>query len=109
MQRNTIKLTRKTAQAIVKQELGISGAALVREDTPSFMQRYTMKLGVLEVTVDNGAYENNGCFLLKLAHNFQGELRIYIDPKTLAENDEAGDRYRAECRREMCECCFKGA
>ena len=105
MGKHNIRLTLKTAKALIKQELGLSGAALKVEMAKCDVYIYTMELGNYEITVENDWFERNGLYSLNIASRSQGSIQRYFDPDTLEENDEAGDKWRKEVREEICECC----
>lgn len=104
MNRN-IRLTLKTAKALIKQEFGLSGSALKAERASGGVYIYKMELGRFEVTVENDWFEHNGLYVIDISSGMGEVMRLYYDPDTLKQDCKAGDKNRAEIRKEQCEGC----
>ena len=98
-----IRLTLKTAKALVRRELGISAAALTTECAGEGVYIYKMPLGRLNITVENDWYEQNGLYAVTVSAPMGESIRSYYHPESLEEDYGAGDRYRAAVRAEYCE------
>lgn len=103
--KKNVRLTLKTAKALIKQEFGVSGSALTTERANGGVYIYKMALGRFEITVSNDWFEGNGLISLKVSSNAGEGMWLFYDPDTLEENCEAGDKCRAEIRAEQCEGC----
>lgn len=102
-----IRLTKKTATALIKQELGISAGDLKRSDYgPGISYIYELQLGRYTVSVENYWHERNGLIVFEIRDPMgMGTIHKYFHPDTLEEDFEAGDRYRREVREEICQDC----
>lgn len=100
-----VRLTLKTAKALVQQELNLSAARLKAERATGGVYIYKMTLGRFEVTVENDWFERNGLYVLEISSGMGETMRLYYDPDMLKENYEAEDKNRAEIREEHCEGC----
>lgn len=100
-----VRLTLKTAKALIHKEFKLTAAQLKTECAGEGVYIYKMPLGRFEITVENDWFERNGLYVLTLSSNMGDSMRIYYDPATLEENCEAGDAHRASIKAEHCEGC----
>lgn len=100
-----VKLTLKTAKALIKQEFGLSGNSLKKDTVYTDVQIYKMQLGRFEIKVENDWSEDNGLYRLIISSCTGGSIWIYYDPITLEENFEAGDKLKKSILMEQCESC----
>ena len=103
--KKNIRLTLKTAKALIKQEFGISGSALETERAGEGVYIYKMELGRFEITVSNDWFDKNGLISLQVSSNTREGMWLFYNPDTLEENYEACENCRAEIRAEQCEGC----
>lgn len=101
----TFWLSMKTAKALIKQELGVSGTGLRVLETGAGVHIYELLLGRLAVVVENDWSERNGLIRMWFGFDSSGVINKYYDPETLEEDYEAGAENRAEIRAEMCDVC----
>ena len=100
-----VRLTQKTAKALIQRELNLSASRLKKERAKGGAYIYKMTLGRFEITVENDWFERNGLYVLEISSGTGEAMRLYYDPDTLEENCEAEDKNRAEIRKEHCEGC----
>ena len=100
-----VRLTQKTAKALIQRELNLSASRLKTERAEGGVYIYKMTLGRFEITVENDWFERNGLYVLEISSGTGEAMRLYYDPDTLEENCEAEDKNRAEIRKEHCEGC----
>lgn len=103
--KKNVRLTLKTAKALIKKEFGLSGSTLKAERTGDGVYIYKMALGRFEVTVENDWFDRNGLFVIEVSSRSGAGMRLYYDPITLEEDYEAGEKHRAETRKEYCDGC----
>lgn len=102
-----IKLTLKTAKAILKQEFGLSGATLGTECANGVAYIYTMHLGQFVIKIQNDWFARNGLYKVAINAESSGSLWLYYDPKTLERNHAAEDKLK-ECEKaDMCADCSR--
>ena len=95
-----VRLTQKTAKALIQRELSLSASRLKKERAKGGVYIYKMTLGRFEITVENDWFERNGLYVLEISSGTGEAMRLYYDPDTLEENCEAEDKNRAEIRKE---------
>lgn len=103
MKNKGVRLTQKTAKALIQRELNLSASRLKTERAEGGVYIYKMTLGRFEITVENDWFERNGLYVLEISSGTGEAMRLYYDPDTLEENCEAEDKNRAEIRKEHCE------
>lgn len=94
-----VRLTQKTAKALIQRELNLSASRLKKERAEGGVYIYKMTLGRFEITVENDWFERNGLYVLEISSGTGEAMRLYYDPDTLEENCEAEDKNRAEIRK----------
>lgn len=104
-QTKNIRLTQKTAKALIQKEFGISAARLKTEKAENGVYIYKMEFGRFEIEVENDWFERNGLYVITVSSNTGEGMRLFYNPDTLEENCEACDKNRAEIRKEHCEGC----
>ena len=105
MAKKELRLTLKTAKALIKQEFGLSAARLETERAGGGVYIYKMTLGRFEVTVENDWFERNGLYTIGVSSNAGEGMRLFYDLDTLEENYEAEEKNRADVRKEQCDGC----
>lgn len=95
MNRNLVRLNKKTAKKLVKKVLGVSGAALMKEETGNNVDVYHMTMGELDITVENDWYEKNGLFVLIIS-SVMVRMQLYFRPDTLEEDYDAEEAWEKE-------------
>lgn len=99
---NNIRLTLKTAKALIQQEFNLSATKLKAEHAEGGVYIYTMKLGRFDITVSNDWYDCNGLFKIKLSTRTGAVINIYYDPVTLEEDFDAHEKELDEIRKDHC-------
>lgn len=81
--KKTIKLTKKTAEELVRKVLGVSGKLEKQTQAPEICI-FKMQMGEMEVSVENDWYKRNGLFLMQITFPYSGSVTwLYFDPVTL--------------------------
>lgn len=84
-----VALTLKTAQMLVRKELGLAGNMLREDlDTCGDARVYSMWSGRMEVVVQNDWYDHNGLLCLRLRHPTGNCIYMYYNPLTLEDHQE---------------------
>ena len=102
MKNKGLRLTQKTAKALIQRELNLSASRLKTERAEGGVYIYKMTLGRFEITVENDWFERNGLYVLEISSGTGEAMRLYYDPDTLEENCEAEDKNRAEKHFKAC-------
>ena len=105
MKNKGLRLTQKTAKALIQRELKLSASRLKTERAEGGVYIYKMTLGRFEITVENDWFERNGLYVLEISSGMGEVMRLYYDPDTLEENCEVEDKNRVEIRKEYCGGC----
>ena len=87
-----VRLTQKTAKALIQRELNLSASRLKKERAEGGVYIYKMTLGRFEITVENDWFERNGLYVLEISSGTGEAMRLYYDPDTLEENRFAATR-----------------
>ena len=93
------RLNKKTAQKLVKQVLGISGAALTKEETGDEADIYHMTMGELKIKVENDWFGKTDLFIINISAPrsvHDNVIRLYFHPDTLEEDWEAEEAWKKE-------------
>ena len=99
--RKTVKLTAKTAKALVKKVLGISGKELEKDKTAPGVDIYRMRTDVLEVVVSNDWYNENGRYKVVISScGADGDIWLYFWPETLEEDWETETQQLEKIKQE---------
>lgn len=62
-----VRLTQKTAKALIQRELNLSASRLKKERAEGGVYIYKMTLGRFEITVENDWFERNGLYVLEIS------------------------------------------
>lgn len=95
-----VRLTLKTAKALIKQEFGLSGAGLTAERWADGVS-YKMEFGRFMVEVSTYPYARRELLSIYLSSRMGSDMRLFYDPETLEENFEAEDAYRKIIQEEL--------
>ena len=98
MKRRISKLDKKTAKALVKRVLGVSGAGLSKEETGDEADIYHMTMGELEITVENDWFGQTDRFILSISAPMSAydPMRLYFHSDTLEEDQAAEEGWKKE-------------
>lgn len=102
MNKKPIRLTRKTAEHILRRELG-QKLSLQVDDMSLPAQRYHASTGNLHITIENDWYERNGLIRLRVADPSGQDIHMYIRPETLERDLLAEEKRRIVLERERLE------
>ena len=98
--KKTIKLTKKTAEELVRKVLGVSGKLETRTQT-SEICIFKMQVGEMEVSIENDWHKRNGLFLMQISFPYSGSVTwLYFDPVTLEADLHANATAQKELREE---------
>lgn len=92
------RLNKKTAQALVKRVLGVSGAGLTREETGDGADIYRMTMGELNITVENDWFGQTDRFIVNISvpASACSPIRLYFRSDTLEEDCAAEEKWKQE-------------
>lgn len=99
MGKGTFKLTKKTAQELLKQELNLNNSLTTEENIPGF-NIYYLYLGCLKVIIENDWLKRNGRICITISYSGISMVK-YFYPDTLDEDFLAGDKYYDSIRDEI--------
>lgn len=74
-----VRLTQKTAKALIQRELNLSASRLKKERAKGGVYIYKMTLGRFEITVENDWFERNGLYVLEISSGTGEAMRLYAD------------------------------
>ena len=96
MKRRISKLDKKTAKALAKRVLGVSGAGLTKEETGDEADIYHMTMGELEITVENDWFGKTDRFILSISASMSAydPMRLYFHSDTLEEDQAAEEEWK---------------
>ena len=92
------RLNKKTAQALVKRVLGVSGAGLTKEETGNGADIYHTMRGELLITVENDWFGQTDRFIVNISVPTSTcvPMRLYFHSDTLEEDQAAEEAWKKE-------------
>lgn len=72
-----VRLTQKTAKALIQRELNLSASRLKTERAEGGVYIYKMTLGRFEITFENDWFERNGLYVLEISSGTGEAMRLY--------------------------------
>ena len=90
------RLDKKTAKALVKRVLGVSGAGLTKEETGNGVDIYNMTMGELQIKVENDWFGQTDLFIMNISVPVHApeSIRLYFRPDTLEEDWKAEEEWK---------------